>query len=432
MLHRLLPLAAIVLLAACAPPPDELYNRGQRLEQEGRYAEAADHYIRALDGQPEMRKARGRLHVVGGILVTGYRADAAAADPPGAADALLALDALRGRTAAVGVVLDQVPPGFDAELAAAQDAAIEFLIAAGADALDAGRFAEALTRFERARRYRPDADQEDALRAFTYDAHLAWADAELAAGRYRAAYDRAEAARPSVGGDRTAEEVAVLQAEALGRGTLYAAVFPVEARRGRDRADMPPDFLGAFDDLLADEHWTRPPLFVATADPAEVRRLLRRRYNADDRLDHPRRTADLAADLRASFGVASTLDRYVRTAEVFDRDSVTVDLRGGGQGTYARLQERVTLDAAVDWSIVTADRAGLVCEGTATAEARGTVAIGEYSGRVRDLLLPARDRNLFDEGRQRDDERAVEAELQERLAERLAGQVFDCLLRQVQ
>src|SRR5690606_5659180 len=192
------PLALLLLgLAACAPPPDELYNRGQQLEMEGRYEEAVDYYVRALQGNPEMRKARGRLHVAGNLLLGHHLARAdAAPTPPEGADALLAADDLMARTAAVGVVLDQAPAGFDDALAAALAGAVEFLIAEGAGALDAGAFPDALARFERARLYRPNREQEAALAAFTYDAHLAWAEADLAAGRYRAAYDRAEAARP--------------------------------------------------------------------------------------------------------------------------------------------------------------------------------------------------------------------------------------------
>ena len=426
------PLVLLLALAACAPPPDELYNRGQQLELEGRYEEAADHYIRALEREPGMRKAQGRLHVVGGILIGRYLAEAAAApDPPAAADAYLAAEALIARAAAVGVVLDQAPPTFDDDLARALDDAVEFLIAEGAGHLDAGRFDAALAAFAQAGRYRPSREQAEALRVFTFDAHLAWAEAELAAGRYRAAFDRAGAARPFAGGDRTPAEVDALQAEALDRGSVYAAVFPVEEDRGRGTAEAPRGFLDDLDDLLYDEHWTVPPLFVRTADPIEVRRLLRRHYDPDDRLDHPRLTAELARDLRAQFGVASTLTRYDRRAEEADRDSVTVDLRGGGRGTYARVRDRVALRAEAGYAVVDAAGARVLCEGEAAASAEGDVYRGEYDGRVRDLILPSRDRYLFDAAAQAEAEREVERRLQGRLADDLARRVYDCLLRQV-
>jgi tetratricopeptide (TPR) repeat protein len=429
MLRRL-PVLVLITLAACAPPPDELYDRGQRAEMEGRYEEAVDYYIRALEGEPGMRKAQGRLHVAGGILLGQYLATAAVSAPPEAADAYLAAEDLMRRTAAVGVVLDQAPTTFDEDLAAALDAAVEFLLAEGADALAAGRFDAALAAFERAARYRPSAEQAAALRAFTFDAHLAWAEAELAAGRYRAAYDRAEAARPFAGGDRRPEEVDALQAEAVEIGSVSAAVFPLEVEGGLAVRPLPRGFLDELDDLLGDEHWTRPPLFVRTADPVEVRRLLRSHYDPDDRLDSPRLTAALARDLDADLGVAATLARYDRDVEETDRDTLTAELRGGGRGRYVRVVERVTLRAAVPYAVVDARSAVVACEGEATAEADGEVRRGEQIGRG-SLVLPREDQDLFDEEAQAEAEREIERDLQGRLAERLAGRVFDCLLREV-
>lgn len=421
----------LVLVAACAPPPDELYNRGQRAEIAGDYETAVDHYIRALEREPGMRKAQGRLHVAGGILLERYLATAATAPgPPEAADAYLAAEALMQRTAAVGVVLDQAPPTFARDLAAALDAAVAFLLAEGADALDAGQFDDALAAFERAAVYRPSPEQAAALGTFTFDTHLAWAEAELAAGRYRVAYDRAEAARPFAAGDRTTDDVDALQAEALEAGSLFAAIFPLEVEGGRTVGPLPRGFLDELDDLLSDEHWTAPPLFIRTADPAEVRQLLRTHHDPEDRLDHPRLTAALARDLGADFGVASTFARYSREAEEADRDTLTAELRGGGRGRYVRVRERVTLRAEVPYAVVGAARATVVCEGEATAEAAGDRRRGERVGRG-DLVLPREDRALFDEEAQAEAEREIERTLQDRLAADLAGRVYDCLLRQV-
>src|SRR5690606_16386232 len=136
---------------------------------------------------------------------------------------------------------------------------------------------------------------------------------------------------------RTPAEIDGLQVEALERGSVYAAVFPVEDEGDRSTSEAPRSFVADLDALLYDEHWAAPPLFVRTADPAEVRRLLRRRYNADDRLRSPRRTAALARALLAKFGTAATLTRYDRQAEEADRDTLTAPYRNGtGTGRYVR------------------------------------------------------------------------------------------------
>src|SRR5690606_6068845 len=163
-------------------------------------------------------------------------------------------------------------------------------------------------------------------------------------------------------------------------------------------------------------------------------------------------------------------------------DSVTVDLRGGGRGTYARVRDRVALRAEAGYAVVDAagarvlcegeaaasaqgdvyrgeydgrgrdlirpsrDRhlfvaaahaeagcavvgaagARVLCEGEAAASAEGDVYRGEYDGRVRDLILPSRDRHLFDAAAQAEAEREVERRLQGRLADDLARRVYDC------
>jgi len=418
-------------LAACAPPPDELYNRGQQLEIEGRYEDAVDHYARALERAPEMRKAQGRLHVVGGLLLDRHlQAAGAAASPTEAADAYRRAADLADRTAAVGVPL-RLPPTFEADRLAAFDAAVENLLARGADALDAGRFQEALDAFARAGHYQPDAEQAEALATFSFDTHLAWAEADLAAGRFRSAFARAEAALPFLTPARTEADARDLQAAALEAGTVHLAVFPEEAARGRATDAMPPDFLGALRDVTEDTFWTRPPLFVGVADPAEVRRLLRRTLRPDGRYDDLRLTGDLAYRLGADLGVATLLTRYDRQDEETDRDTLAARLRDGGQARYVRSIRRVTLRAEAAFAAVEAGTSRRACDERVQAEASGRLRVGEYAGRPRDLVLDRDDRALFDPEAQDEAERRIENELLAELAERLAGRVFACAERLV-
>ena len=206
-------------------------------------------------------------------------------------------------------------------------------------------------------------------------------------------------------------------------------MFPEEAVRGRRTDAMPPGFLEALQDVLEDEYWTRPPLFVAVADPADVRRLLRRTYNAEGRYDDLRLLASLTRDLGTDVGVASLLQLYDRTAEETDRDSLTVPLRAGGETRIARLTERVTLRAEAAFVVVDAASRREVCSESVRADVSRRLRTGRYGGRVRDLVLNRGERALFDPEALEEAERRIEDDLIDELAERLAGRVYACVER---
>src|SRR5690606_11642224 len=96
-----------------------------------------------------------------------------------------------------------------------------------------GDFGRAVEAYERARRYHPTAEDEAALADATLDAYATWAEADLAAGHFRAAYGRAAEALALVPpGSLAAAEFARIQNLAVERGSVRTAAVPLWPPRG--------------------------------------------------------------------------------------------------------------------------------------------------------------------------------------------------------
>src|SRR5438874_4362552 len=96
----------LVMLAACASA-SKRYEQGQKLEREGRAADAAQRYLQALKKDRTLESARVGLRDAGARAVADYVRQAASEDSAGnadgAADAFVSADALRRDASAVAV-----------------------------------------------------------------------------------------------------------------------------------------------------------------------------------------------------------------------------------------------------------------------------------------------------------------------------------------
>ena len=426
---RLLPLVLLFVLAGCKSA-DELYNEGQRLEMAGQYEAAVRYYADALDKQPDLQKARGRLLEAGRIVVERYLADLGAAEAEGAwvqaGDLHLDLDGLVQTAAGAGVTLP-LAPDYATRRAANFDAAITTLLNDGETLVARGAFADALGGYDRARRYRPTNDDLLALDDATLDAYTTWAGAELAAGRFRAAYDRAGqgiALLPP--GSLAAAELAGVQNEALRRGTIRTAATPLASATRR----LPDGFLERLDDALILDFWTQPPPFVAVLEPALVRRALRDR-NLDGEVLTPRQANRLGRTLDVDVTFVGALDTFQRSVETKKREDVTHRTRSGDRVTYTRVEDEVTLWGTVRFAVVAVGQGGALCEREVEQSVQARITRGEYDGSVRTLGLDRDERVLFDPDRLAEQERDLEDRLVDDLAQRVADLAFDCLLSQV-
>lgn len=431
LLRRARPAAALAVLLAAAGcvSAQKRLEQGMELEQRGRPVEAARRYIDALKKEPALTEARARLQETGDRAIQDFLAESQAYEGGGqagqAADALLRLDELWNDARQVGVQL-AVPADYSARRRATLDRAIAQAVVASASEAGRGQYGEALRWLERAReRWQPSAAQQGELNRARSDVNLAWADGELRAGRFRAAYDRAEQAAQAGAGARARE----LQEEALARGTIRVAVLPLTADAGvRSRLDD--DVLPLVTDLLDEAHWSRPRRFIDIADPAEVGREARRQ-GFGRRPPTTREAALLGQDLEVEWVVLAEVDSVSRTEADVSNQRRAARTTAGADTAYAVRTGRHELWVRVSYALIDVETRRVVEEHTVAATADARFRRGVYAGDSRTLTLTREERDLFDAGRQEDAERELAREISSGLAERLGRDVYSMLERRI-
>lgn len=434
-LMRAAVLTPLFLIPACASA-GKRFEQGRELEEAGRPADAARRYIQALQKDPSLQDARLRLQETGDRAAADALREAAFLDQGGrsgdAADVLLRLDELRGEASAVGVQL-ALPADYGALRRATFDRAIAQSVEEANEAAARGSFGDALGWLERASgRWQPTAAQRTELERARYDANLAWAQADLASGRYRSAYDRAERALSVFGGagPRTSQ-AAELRAEALRRGTVRVAVLPVTAE-GRTRRRLPEDFFPTLDDRLEESAWRRLPLFVDVVDPLVVARETRRHGGGRPVLsvfDGERIGRALDADVVVLAEVDSVAVRETDVTET----RKAAKTKEGVDTAYVEREGRQEVRAQVRWTLVEVETRRAIDRGTVSATGNAAFRRARYAGDWRTLQIPLGDRVLFETQDERyRDSREVLRELVDGISDRFERAVLDRVVHMIQ
>jgi hypothetical protein len=418
-----------VLLGACASAGKRL-EQGQTLEQQGRPVEAARRYIDALKKDPSLGEARLRLQDAGDRAVVAYlsqsRLDEDSGRLPEAAEGLLRLDDLRSDAAAVGVRL-AVPADYGSLRAATLAHAVDHALDRSQAALQARDFAGALRWLAQAGdRWDPLPEQRERVQRMRYDAQLAWGEGELQAGRFRSAFEHAAqaAAIPGFsGGDAEA-----LQREALERGTVRVAIFPV----GVDpvlRRRLPQGLQAELNDVLALQQWQRPPQWLDVLDPRVAAREARRRMY--DTQPIPVQDASyLGRNLGTRLVVVMELDSLRVSESGVETQRRVARTRAGVDTAFTVRSGRADHWARVSWEVAEAEGwRGVVERGSATAHDEQRFRRAEYAGDWRTLELSSADRALFERGGEASGVRV--RELAGELAQELGRDIFAALLRRV-
>jgi tetratricopeptide (TPR) repeat protein len=427
--HRLPLLTAAVLAAglagACASANKRL-EQGMQLEQQGRAADAAERYIQALKKDRSLVDARQRLQQTGdqamGDFLREADADAQAGRYADAADALGHLDGLRADAAGVGVQLT-VPADYATRRRDLFDRAADQAVSMANAAVQARNYTEAVRWLDRAgRQWEPGPELRGRLDRVRYDALFGWADSEMQAGRYRSAFDRAGQAAALSGYDDG--RAASLQREALRRGTVRVAVFPVGTVQGT-RNKLPDDVLPALNRSLSDQYWSRPPQWLDVIDESS------RGGGYGRGAIEPSNAASIGQRMGARLVVVMALDSVRQTEGDVVTQRRTAKTRSGADTAYTVREGRMETWARVSWRIVDAAGWGSALDqGTATARSTADFRSASYNGDWRTLQLPASDRELFDEG-DRGYNRETVRELVSGLEGELGREVYDALLRRI-
>lgn len=424
--------AALLLVAAgaCASAGKRL-EQGMEAEAGGDYHLAVSRYIQALEKDPALAEAREGLMtawdaaLAEGLAFAGEALDAG--KPTEAAGEFRALDGLVRRARGVRVDLP-TPADYDARRREALDAAVADLMADGERLRGERRWRDA---GEAYRRVVDDMDPSPPQRRAALDARaealVEWAEDDFLAGRNRAAFLRAGEAldvAPEIPAE-VADAAGALQERALSSGLRVLAVFPVGSTAEVRRASLS-ELDAQLSDVLETEHWRRPPLFVAVADPARVRQVTRRFSPPGSTLKAGRVLEELAADFGALVELVELTaeERDVRTSS---RQART---RDGRAVTYTVEDGRIRYTLVAEVTLF--DERGVRMD---SFRARRAVdddfRRARYGGDFEELDLSRGERLLFNPG----EERRVRALLQESalgaLAEETAAGIWERVVSRI-
>lgn len=432
-------LLALGLVGGCASAEDRL-NEGVQLQAQGRYMEAVYRYADAVEKDPSLAEAQGRVLVVGDSALFQAMDEADAyerrGDPVAAAGRYRAIDEMLARIRSVGLRL-RPPPDYTDIRRGVFDRAIEWQMIEGYEAQDQGRWEDARHAFIGARGdYLPSREQvEESVEAET-NLLLQWAKVELDDHRPRAAYSIAQQALEVQ--DSPPREVVLqvrdLHHQALEMGTVVLAVLPVTAS-GSVRQYLGPEFEIHLDEDLTRDHWNQPPLFVQMADPVilrnELRGLLRGRVPQSALLVG--RALDL---IGADVGVMVEVNRLDVVEEDVEYETRTARTVPQGRGVDRGAVDTVTYRVATGQLSYHVEAVGILVdvEGreiasfTAAANQVGPFERGEYDGDPESLDLGSVEARLFDPAVQTGERRRIEEALMEELALNVAAGTYETVL----
>lgn len=418
--------AALAAATACASAGKRL-EQGLEAEARGDWYGAAERYAEALEKEPTLEEARRGLYVAGDSAVRlGMRRSAERADlddPVGAAEEMRRVDALLARGREVGATIP-TPDAWASRRREAFGTAAVRLMERG-DALRAERqWSEARSAYRRVRSdFEPAPDM--VRRSLDAEAELlvAWAGTDADEGRYRAAYERAAQAL-SVGGPLprdVADAATDVQERSLSNGLRVLAVFPVGST-AQVREALQADLEGQLSDVLELEHWRRPPLFVAMADPVTVRQITRRLFPGGATFRPGRVLEEVGAD----FGALVELTKLELTESDVKSEARTARNSRGRPVEWTVERGRVRYAVAATITIFD-ERGARIASSTARASESGRFERGRYGGSWRDLDLSRGETLLFDPAAQRQQY----AEIEEKLLAELAGSAAEDTYREV-
>ena len=440
------PLLLTLLLSACASAGDRL-EQGLEAEAYGRWYQAANRYIEALEKDAQMEEARDRLLEVGDSAITqslqATEVRLQTRDAVGAGEEYHRMDRLLARARTVGVRLP-TPGDYNETRRAAFDSAIDELMALGAENHRRGQWGAGRQAFVRLRNdFEPNTDQR--RRSAQAESHLllSWAMAEEEAYRFRSAFGLAEEAvevgAQGAGPDTAdnpidaatgapidlAHSARDLQDRAVAAGTVGVVVFPVtKASELEGRGETDPAQL--LSDVLELDHWRLPPLFIAVADPVIVRTVTRR-ITPPGTLLRPERIMD---ELAAEFGILIDITTLTMSERNVRQRARTGRTQRGTAAAYT--EEEGTLRYEVFAQVLILDRDGREVEEFPVSENEsGPFQRGVYEGDPRNLDLSRSEARLFDPVVLAQQRAVIEDALMAQLAEGIADQVFRRVLNRI-
>lgn len=411
---------------------EKQFERGLKMEQEGRFEDAARYYIKVLKREPTWEEARERLKEVGsrsmGILLEQAYTHQSSRDYEQAVQVLFRVDDLARSSQEMGVMLP-LPQDYKDFRKEMIDKAVETVFRKALQEEKAGNWPRAVREYEHLiQTYPLSPDQSQRANQAVARIYTQWAEQDYSHRQYKAAFEHAQKAMETFGPESTVGQNALkIQKAALEAGTLSVAVLPFEPYGGEEEA--PPGIEKELFDILVYEYLSDPVPFVAVADVGRVHREMRR-LNLKDKPLTLGRSSQVGMSLGTDFVVMGRIDSYLREEEILDETEHRAAFKKDSSSTsYVEQRYRLTLTAHVEIHLVSTQRERVVDEEMISSEVSDKFRRGIYEGDPSELDLSLSEQNLFDEEELYRAEQELVTRLLDELAGRLAENIFEEVLR---
>lgn len=426
-----------LLSAGCASTSKRFEKAGE-LETQGRWFEAANAYIEVLERDRSFAGAADGLANTGARAVTQLFDEARTLDTTGnPSEGVVRLDRLRNlvdRAREVGVTLS-LPTGFDRMRLRLVERAVDVLRDQARAAAGRNDWKKALEAYDEILdKYPLSIDVRREVILDRSAALVSWARAEMAASRYRSAYDKAGEAVESIDSlNAPAEQDARgVWAAALAQGVRKLAILPFFQTEGWQRNAIP-RLRDDLNESLADDRRATPSPFIVLLDPADGRRFVRVNRLDEMLLDRVR-MADAGRQLSADFVATGEGVQFTRTERVRREETVRARWRGrgGADTTYTRRDLETRFFARVEYRVVDVRTGRVRAERAVEADVTDRFTRSVFGRNFNDLDLTERERRQFDpaEWARQDDELGLQ--LADRLSAELADRIYADVLNLIE
>ena len=432
--YLILSILAVATLSGCVST-EKRFEQAVNYEEEGNYIRAARYYLDVLKREPDMGSAREGLIRTGAIAVGNYMDQAKNLELGGAFDDAISvlddLDAFRAEAAGTGVNLE-LPLDYANYRDRLAASAVNALIDQARVQEQQGDWEEAISLYDRVlNRYAIDVEQTEMITLSKANVYVQWGAREIERSYFRSAYTLGGKAIEILGESHPRAVAAFdLQDRALAEGTQYITFFPTTIPDDPE-THATVNLMQEFNDIMLYEFWGAPPFFIATTDPLQMRRELRR--SSANAVLTPLQAIQIGQLLEADYVLLSRADQ-IDLDELRVREK-TIDAKTRGRNsldtTYVQQSYTARLTAKITYSLIEVESREEVESGTFSFDVSQRMERGIYTGDYQDLDLSYNEQRLFDEEELKEDIRNLEDELLDGLAPRFADEVFEEILSQI-
>ncbi|HRR08496.1 MAG TPA: hypothetical protein PLO56_07365 [Rhodothermales bacterium] len=466
----------LMLFISACDTTGKVLKRATALEAKGRYEDAAMAYIQVLQKNPNLSNARSGLQSTGDAAIRAILTEPTR-DPKAQVSHYRRVDGLVQKADAVNLSLT-LPATYQSDRRRAFNDVIRDLVTRAENLAIENKWEQALNSAREALQYEPDPDAEQMIRNQMFDledqwskdlaaAGLAaerkrdwsgalrnyekateitpdermkeemtqarsnvlfqWAEDDIRYNKFRAAYDKLGRALEMAPRNERARS---LMEEAMRRGSRKVAFLPLY-RTAAAIQEMPDSFVQELNEELQFGYWGKPPAFVITSDPRDIRREMRK-DDLEGRVLSDDKVYLLGRRIGGDFIVFGEIDRFVvteRNVRERDRNASTFSKQ---KVTYKEVIVERKVEVGVSFRILELSKRRLFTSGGTRHTEVIQYKTAKYAGNMADLDLNREQRGVFNGEDKRENLNNMITKMVREIGKKTASGVYAKLLEGIE